>query len=331
MTEYIIRRILIALVTILITTMISFVIIQLPPGDFVTTYILRMESYGGTIGAEQAAHMRELYGLDQPIYVQYFKWVRNVARGRFGYSFERQRPVRDVIGDRLTLTMVVSLAAILLTWAIALPLGIYSAVRQYSIGDYIFTFLGFVGIATPSFLLALIVMYFGLTWFGANVGGLFSPEYVHAPWSWGKVMDLLRHLPIPAVILGLAGTATTMRVLRANLLDELGKPYVITARAKGLPEHRLILKYPVRVALNPFVSTVGYLLPYVVSGSIIVAMVLSLPTVGPVLLRSLTAQDMFLAGTIILLLSVATVIGTLLSDLLLVWLDPRIRTGGTER
>ncbi len=331
MLDYIVRRIFIGLVTILITTVIAFAIIQLPPGDFVTSYIIRIEAMGGTVGETQAAHLREIYGLDQPIYVQYYRWMRNVVRGRFGYSFERQRPVREVIGDRLGVTVVVSLAAVLLTWVLAVPIGIYSAVKQYSIGDYIFTFLGFIGIAVPSFLLALVVMYVALTQFGADVGGLYSTEYVHAPWSWAKFVDMLKHLPTAAIVLGIAGTATTIRVLRANLLDELGKPYVITARAKGLPEHRLILKYPVRVALNPFVSTVGYLFPYIVSGSIIVSLVLALPTVGPILLMSLLAQDMFLAGTIILLLSVTTVIGTFLSDLLLVWLDPRIRTGGVSR
>lgn len=327
MASYIVRRILIGVLTIWFITVISFAIIQLPPGDFVTTYITRIEAMGGTVSGERAEHLRDIYGLNQPIHIQYLKWVRNVAQGRFGYSFDRQRPVADVIGDRLGMTVVVSLAAVLLTWILALPIGIYSAVKQYSIGDYVFTFIGFIGVATPSFLLALIVMYFALTWFGADVGGLFSAEYIHAPWSWAKVIDLLKHLPVAALILGLAGTANTMRIVRANLLDELSKPYVITARAKGLPEWRLILKYPVRVALNPFISTVGYLLPYIVSGSVIVSMVLSLPTLGPILLISLQSQDMFLAGTIVLLLSTATVIGTFLSDMLLVWIDPRIRIG----
>lgn len=327
MASYIVRRILIGLLTIWFITVISFIIIQLPPGDYVTSYIIKIEQMGGSVGDERAEELRERYGLDQPLYVQYFKWVRNVAQGQFGYSFERQRPVADVIGDRLGMTVVVSLAAVLLTWVLALPIGIYSAVNQYSIGDYIFTFIGFIGVATPSFLLALVVMYFALTWFGADVGGLFSTEYIHAPWSVAKVVDMLKHLPVAAVILGLAGTANTIRIVRANLLDELSKPYVITARAKGLPEWRLILKYPVRVALNPFISTVGYLLPYIVSGSVIVSMVLSLPTLGPVLLIALQSQDMFLAGTIVLLLSTATVIGTFLSDMLLVWVDPRIRMG----
>jgi peptide/nickel transport system permease protein len=251
-----------------------------------------------------------------------------VMRGNFGVALEWQRPVAEVIGDRLWLTMVVSVAAILLTWGLALPIGIYSAVRQYSAGDYLATFVGFIGLAVPSFLLALVLMYLGFKYFGANIGGLFSDEFAEAPWSLAKAWDLAKHLPLPALILGLAGTAQLIRIMRANLLDELRKPYVVTARARGLPEYRVILKYPVRVALNPFASTIGYLLPYVVSGSIIVSLVLSLPTVGPLLLRALIAQDMFLAGTIVLLLGVMTVIGTFLSDLLLMWIDPRIRTAG---
>jgi peptide/nickel transport system permease protein len=243
-------------------------------------------------------------------------------------SMDWQRPVADVIGDRLALTVAVSLAAVAFTWALALPIGIYSAVRQYSVADYVLTVVGFLGLAIPSFLLALVVMYFSFVFFNANVGGLFSPEYVSAPWSPGRVWDLLKHLPLPALILAPAGTAQLIRIMRANLLDELGKPYVVTARAKGLSERRLILKYPVRVALNPFASTVGCLFPFIVSGSIIVSLVLSLPTVGPLLLKALVAQDMFLAGTIVLLLGVLTVIGTLVSDLLLLWIDPRIRQEG---
>jgi peptide/nickel transport system permease protein len=254
--------------------------------------------------------------------------MNQVVRGRFGVSLEWSRPVSEVIGDRLWLTMIVSVGAIILTWLLALPIGIYSAVRQYSVGDYVATFIGFVGLAIPSFMLALVLMYFGFTLFGASIGGLFSDEFVQAPWSWAKVWDMIKHLPLPALILGLGGTAQLIRIMRANLLDELRKPYVMTARARGVPERRVILKYPVRVALNPFASTVGYLLPYVVSGSIIVSLVLSLPTVGPLLLKSLVAQDMFLAGTIVLLLGVLTVVGTFLSDLLLLWIDPRIRMEG---
>ena len=328
MVNYIVRRILIAILTVWLISVISFVIIQLPPGDYITNYIADLQQMGGTIGKETAAQLREMYGLDQPMHVQYWKWISSMARGRFGYSFDLRMPVKEVIGDRLGLTMVLSLSAALLTWIVALPIGIYSAVRQYSIGDYIFTIIGFIGIATPAFLLALILMYLGFKWFDTDVGGLFSSEYLNAPWSWDRFIDLLKHLPLPAVILGLGASAQMIRIMRANLLDELRKPYVVTARAKGLSERRVIMKYPVRVALNPFASTIGYLLPQLVSGSVIVALVLALPTVGPVLLRSLQSQDMYLAGTIFLLMSSLTVLGTFLSDLLLIWLDPRIRVEG---
>jgi len=325
MIAYTVRRLLLALVTVWAISMLSFVIIQLPPGDFVDAYISRMSANGSAVSAEEAQSLRKLYGLDRPIYVQYAKWMSRVSEGDFGASMEWQRPVTEVIGDRLWLTMVVSVAAIVLTWGIALPIGVYSAVRQYSIGDYIFTFFGFIGLAVPNFLLALILMYFSFKLFDANVGGLFSAENQLAPWSWSKLVDLLKHLPLPAAILAVAGTAQLIRIMRANLLDELRKPYVVTARAKGLTETRVILKYPVRAALNPFASSIAYLFPYVVSGSIIVSLVLGLPTVGPLLLTSLIAQDMFLAGTIVLMLGVMTVIGTFLSDLLLMWIDPRIR------
>ncbi len=325
MIAYTVRRFLLAVVTIWAISVLSFVIIQLPPGDFVDAYISRMSANGSAVSAEEAQSLRKLYGLDRPIYVQYAKWMSRVSEGDFGASMEWQRPVTEVIGDRLWLTMVVSVAAIVLTWGIALPIGVYSAVRQYSIGDYIFTFFGFIGLAVPNFLLALILMYFSFKLFNANVGGLFSAENQLAPWSWSKLVDLLKHLPLPAAILAVAGTAQLIRIMRANLLDELRKPYVVTARAKGLTETRVILKYPVRAALNPFASSIAYLFPYVVSGSIIVSLVLGLPTVGPLLLTSLIAQDMFLAGTIVLMLGVMTVIGTFLSDLLLMWIDPRIR------
>ncbi len=325
MIAYTVRRLLLALVTVWAISVLSFVIIQLPPGDFVDAYISRMSANGSAVSAEEAQSLRKLYGLDRPIYVQYAKWMSRVSEGDFGASMEWQRPVTEVIGDRLWLTMVVSVAAIILTWGIALPIGVYSAVRQYSIGDYIFTFFGFIGLAVPNFLLALILMYFSFKLFDANVGGLFSAENQLAPWSWSKLVDLLKHLPLPAAILAVAGTAQLIRIMRANLLDELRKPYVVTARAKGLTETRVILKYPVRAALNPFASSIAYLFPYVVSGSIIVSLVLGLPTVGPLLLTSLIAQDMFLAGTIVLMLGVMTVIGTFLSDLLLMWIDPRIR------
>jgi peptide/nickel transport system permease protein len=325
---YLGRRLILAVLTVWAISILSFVIIQLPPGDYITAYVAQLSASGGFISQAEADALREEYGLDRPLHVQYLRWMGMVVRGNFGVSLEWLRPVSEVIGDRLWLTMVVSVAAIVLTWGLALPIGIYSAVRQYSLGDYVATLIGFIGLAVPSFMLALVLMYLGFTLFNANIGGLFSDEFAQAPWSLAKVWDLAKHLPLPALILGLAGTAQLIRIMRANLLDELGKPYVMTARARGLAETRVILKYPVRVALNPFASTIGYLLPYVVSGSIIVSLVLSLPTVGPLLLKALVAQDMFLAGTIVLLLGVMTVIGTFVSDLLLLWIDPRIRLEG---
>jgi peptide/nickel transport system permease protein len=322
---YIGRRALLAVFTVWAISVLSFAIIQLPPGDYVTSYIAQMASMGSVVSEEEAQTLRIQYGLGEPMYVQYLKWMKQVVQGNFGMSMEWRRPVGEVIGERLWLTVVVSVAALILTWGLALPIGIYSAVRQYSVGDYIATFIGFIGLAVPNFLLALVILYGGFVLFNANIGGLFSPELQDAPWTSAKVWDLLKHLPIPALILGLAGTAQQIRIMRANLLDELRKPYVVTARSKGLAEARVILKYPVRVALNPFASTIGYTLPYIVSGSIIVSLVLGLPTVGPLLLKALIAQDMFLAGTIVLLLGVMTVIGTLVSDVLLVWIDPRIR------
>jgi peptide/nickel transport system permease protein len=328
MLAYLLRRSILAILTMWAVSVLSFVVIQLPPGDYITSYIAEMSASGSFVSQQEAEALREQYGLNRPLYVQYIRWMQMVFQGNFGMALEYGRPVSEVIGDRLWLTMVVSVAAIIFTWIVALPIGIYSAVRQYSIGDYIATFVGFIGLAVPSFMLALILMYLGFTMFNANIGGLFTEELAEAPWSLAKLWDLTKHLPLPALILGLAGTAQLIRIMRANLLDELGKPYVVTARARGLSEKRLIVKYPVRVALNPFASTIGYLLPYVVSGSIIVSLVLSLPTVGPLLLKSLVAQDMFLAGTIVLMLGVMTVLGTFLSDLLLIWIDPRIRFEG---
>jgi peptide/nickel transport system permease protein len=328
MLSYLARRVALGLLTIWVVSVLSYVIIELPPGDFVSTYIARLESQGTTVSQAQAALMRAEYGLDQPIVVRYVKWIQQVVRGNFGMSLDYGQPVANIIGDRLALTIVVTLAAILFTWVVALPIGIYSAVRQYSVADYFFTFVGFLGLAVPSFLLALVLMYFGVVVLHAPVGGFFSPDFVDAPWTWAKVWDLLKHLPLPALVLGFAGTAQLIRIMRANLLDELRKPYVVTARAKGLSEWRVILKYPVRVALNPFASTIGFLFPQVVSGSIIVSLVLSLPTVGPVLLNALLGQDMFLAGTIVLMIGALTVVGMLISDLILVWLDPRVRLIG---
>ncbi len=327
MLAYLLRRLGLAAITIFAITLVTFMILHLPPGDFVDAYAAQAAASGTAISAAEADALRLAYGLNQPVYIQYFKWLGMISSGNFGRSFEYGRPVTEVIGDRLWLTILLSLGSIMLTWGLALPIGIYSAVRQYSIGDYVFTFLGFAGLAVPNFLLALIVMYFGLRWFNMSVGGLFSADQQLAPWSWAKVYDLIWHLPVPMLILSLAGTAQLVRIMRANLLDELRRPYVMTARARGLPERKVIFRYPVRAALNPFASTIGYLLPLTVSGGVIISVVLSLPTVGPVLLRALLSQDMLLASTIILLLGVLTVIGTLLSDLLLMWIDPRIRLG----
>ena len=327
MLAYAARRLVLAIFTLWTVTVLSFIIIQLPPGDFVDAYMAQLSATQSNVSEQHFEALRRQYALDRPMHEQYLKWMSGIFRGDFGTSMMWRKSVLDVIGDRLAMTMVLSLGAIILTWAIALPIGIYSAVRQYSIGDYVFTFIGFVGLGVPSFLLALVLMYFSFTLFDSDIGGLFSPEYQLEPWSWGKVKDLIYHLPLPAIIIGLSGTAELIRVMRANLLDELRKPYVITARAAGMSERSLVLKYPVRVALNPFASTVGYLLPYILSGSVIVSVVLSLPTLGPLLLGSLVAQDMFLAGTIVMMLGALTVIGTFLSDLLLMWIDPRIRFG----
>jgi peptide/nickel transport system permease protein len=330
MVSYLARRLMLAVLTCVFISIATFAIIHLPPGDYVSTYVAEMAASGSSMTQEEADVLRHQYGLDQPLPVQYLKWVSLAIQGNFGMSMEWHRSVYDVIGDRLLLTMVVSAAAVLTTWVLALPIGVYTAVRQHSVSDYVFTLLGFIGLAVPSFLIALVLMYIGFRYFGTTVGGLFSPEYEEAPWSWGRVGDLVWHLPLPAIILGLGSTAQVMRVMRANLLDELRKPYLITALARGMPLWRAILKYPVRVALNPFISTIGYILPYVVSGSVIVSLVLGLPTVGPVLYKSLVAQDLFLAGSIVLMLGTLTVIGTLLSDLLLVAIDPRIRLGGSR-
>ncbi len=326
MMRFLVNRLLLAFLTIFMISLVSFLIIQLPPGDYVTSYVARLRDSGDQALIAQAESMRVLYGLDKPVLVQYFRWISQFIRGDFGISMLYDQPVTQVIGTRLGMTVIVTLGAIFVTWLLALPIGIYSAVKQYSPGDYLATFIGFLGLAVPDFLFALVIMYLAFKWFDKNVGGLFSSvEMYLAPWNWNKVADLLSHLWLPALILGLSGTARLIRIMRNNLLDEIGKPYVITARAKGLPEWKVIIKYAVRVALNPFVSTIGYILPDIVSGSIIVAIVLGLPTVGPTLYSALISQDMFLAGAIIMLIGVMTVIGTLLSDLLLVLVDPRIR------
>ena len=301
-------------------------LIQLPPGDYVTTYIATLAASNEVVDRQAAADLRARFGLDQPMIIQYWKWITNVVlRGDFGLSFEWQQPVSELIWERMALTLVLTLSTLLLTWAIALPVGVFSAVKKYSIGDYVVTFVSFLGLAIPSFLLALVLMYVAAVHFGQSVGGLFSEPYQNAPWSWDKVVDLMQHLWIPVVILAVSGTASLIRVMRANMLDELNRPYVTTARAKGLSEFTLLVKYPMRLALNPFISTIAWLLPNLVSGSIIVAIVLSLPTAGPLLLQSLMSQDMYLAGAFILLICTLTVIGALVSDILLALVDPRIR------
>jgi len=322
---YIFRRFLIMIPTLFVISVISFCIIQLPPGDYLTSYIANLQETGETADEAVVESLRARYGLDKPWSVQYWIWICGVLRGDFGQSFSMNRPVKDLIWERLGLTAAISFCTILFTWCVAIPIGIYSATHQYKASDYLFTFLGFIGMATPSFMIALVLMNLAQNQWGWNVGGLFSESYMDAPWTWDKARDLLQHIWVPVVVLGIGGTAGMIRTVRANLLDQLEMPYVVTARASGLSERRLLLKYPVRVAINPVISTVGWLLPGLVSGSIIVAMVLSLPTTGPLLLKALMEQDMYLAGSFVLLLSTLTVIGTLLSDILLAWVDPRIR------
>lgn len=326
MLAFIAKRLLWMLPFLVAISFLSFVLIQLPPGDYVTTYIATLAASNEVVDQNTAADLRNRFGLDQPMVVQYWKWISNVVfRGDFGISFEWQQPVSELIWERMALTLLLTFSALLVTWGVALPVGVFSAVKKYSIGDYLVTFMSFVGLAIPSFLLALVLMYVAAVHFGQSVGGLFSEQYLTAPWSIDKVIDLLEHLWIPVVILAVSGTASLIRVMRANLLDELNKPYVTTARAKGLSEFTLLVKYPVRLALNPFISTIAWLLPNLVSGSIIVAIVMSLPTAGPLLLQSLMSQDMYLAGAFILLICALTVIGSLVSDILLALVDPRIR------
>ena len=326
MLSFIFKRLLWMLPFLVAISFLSFVLIQLPPGDYVTNYIATLAASNEVIDRNTAAELRNRFGLDQPMVVQYWKWISHIVlHGDFGLSFEWQQPVGDLIWERMALTLVLTFSALLVTWGVALPVGVFSAVKKYSIGDYVVTFLSFLGLAIPSFLLALVLMYVAAVEFGKDVGGMFSEQYLTAPWSMDKVVDLLGHLWIPVVILAVSGTASLIRVMRANMLDELHKPYVTTARAKGLSEFHLLIKYPVRLALNPFISTIAWLLPNLVSGSIIVAVVMSLPTAGPLLLQSLMSQDMYLAGAFILLICILTVLGSLVSDILLALVDPRIR------
>jgi peptide/nickel transport system permease protein len=329
MLQYIARRVLLMIPTLIVISIISFTIIQLPPGDFLSSYVAGLQAQGDTVDAEEIAALEEQYGLNQPVYVQYYKWISGILlRGDWGRSFEWNKPVSELIWDRLGVTMLISLMTILLSWAIAIPAGVYSATHQYSFLDYFMSFISFFGLGTPSFLIALIALWVGLAVFGVNISGLYSERFLNAPWSIEKVLDMLSRIWLPVVILAIDNTASVIRTLRANLLDELNKPYVETARAKGVQETALIWKYPVRVALNPFFSTVGWTLAALVSGETLVSVVLSYQTSGPLLLRALTSQDMYLAGSFVMMLSVLTVIGTLISDILLAWADPRIRMEG---
>lgn len=325
MMGFCLRRIMYMIPTLFLVSIVTFIIIQLPPGDYLDSLAADM----GESGSDNTAiveTLRQQYGLGQPMYIQYYKWMNGILlHGNFGISFEKNVLVTDLIWDRLGWTFGISLLTLLFIWLTALPIGIYSAVRKYSFGDYTATFLGFIGLAVPNFLLALVMMYVSFKYFGQSVGGLVSPEYIEAPWDINKILDLLKHIWMPIVVVGTSGAAALIRIMRANLLDELYRPYVATARAKGMSEFQLLMKYPVRVALNPFISTIGWILPSLVSGEIIVAVVMNLPTTGPLLLRALLVQDMYLAGSLILIVSLLTVIGTLISDLLLAWIDPRIR------
>jgi len=329
MLSYLVRRFLYMIAIVWVTSVVTFLIIQLPAGDFVVHLASHYAQTGQEVEEAQLANLRRRFGLDQPVYVQYLRWARNLLEGNFGWSFQYGQPVGRLIGERVGLTAMISIATLLFVYLVAIPIGVYSATHQYSLGDYSFMFVGFLGMSLPSFLLALILMYIFLN-AGISVGGLFSPEYMRASWSINKFVDLLKHLPLPILIIGTAGTAGLIRIMRASVLDEVGKQYVITARAKGLPELRLLFKYPVRVALNPIASTIGWELPYIVSGGVITEMVLNLPTTGPMLFGALMTEDMFLASSLLLFLSVLTVIGTFISDIVLVIVDPRIRFTGRE-
>src|SRR5690606_28167764 len=324
MWNYALRRLVYMFVTLWVLSFVVFVIIQLPPGDYLSSYIASRQAQGDSFDDAAIAALRRQYGLDGPFIYQYWKWITNFLQGDMGRSFEWNQPVTTLLGERLPLTVVLSVSTLVLTYAIAIPIGVYSALKQYSIGDYVFSTIGFIGLAIPIFMLALILMYLFFKCFGLSVGGLFSDEYATAPWSLAKVGDLINHLWIPMIVIGTAGTAGLIRIMRGSLLDELGKQYVVTARAKGVRERRLIFRYPVRIAINPIVSTIGWQLPNIVSGETIVAIVLSLPTTGPLLFRALLSQDMYLAGSIVLMLGVLTLIGTFISDVLLVIVDPRI-------
>ncbi len=325
MLSYVIRRLVYMVIILVMVSVVGYTIIELPPGDYVTSYITQLEATGQRVGEEMVQALRRQYGLDLPIYLRYFKWVWKMLHGDFGMSFQWNKPVAELVAERLPMTVMISIITLFATYVVAIPIGIYSATHQYSLSDYGFTTIGFVGLATPNFLLALILMYLFYTNFGLSIGGLFSAEFVREGWSFAKFVDMLKHLPVPIIVIGTAGTAGLIRVMRGCLLDELRKQYVITARAKGVKERALLFKYPVRVAINPIISTIGWILPAIVSGETITAIVLSLPTTGPLLFSALLSQDMYLGASIVVLLTFLTVLGTLISDILLVWIDPRIR------
>lgn len=325
MLVFIVRRILLMIPTLLAVSLISFFIIEAPPGDYMDAYVNQLIQQQQAVDPVEIAALRERYGLNEPVHVRYVRWMGNVLQGDLGRSLEWNQPVTKLIADRLPWSLAISLASLILAYAIAIPIGIYSATKQYSIGDYVFTVIGFLGLAIPNFLLALLILWYYFQATGNVAVGLFSDEYAVAPWSFGKFIDLLKHIWLPAIVVGTAGTAGLIRVMRANLLDELERPYVMVARAKGLPENKLLVKYPFRIAMNPVVSTIGWTLPTLVNGELLASLVLGLPTIAPLFVGALLSQDMFLAGSIVMILSSLTLIGTLVSDILLAWLDPRIR------
>ena len=326
MISFVIRRVISFIPLLAIISVVSFTLIELPPGDFLTTYIHELEEQGTQLSEVEIENLTAFYGLDKPVHTRYLKWISNILlRGNLGWSFRFGRPVSIVIRERLATTILLSLTTLLFTYLAAVPIGVLSAVRQYSLVDYLFTFIGFVGLALPNFLLALVLLWIAFKYFGIAITGLFSPEYVGAVWSIGKIIDLLKHIWVAVIVIGTAGMAGLIRVLRGMLLDELSKQYVVTARAKGLTEMRLLFRYPVRVSLNPIISGIGWLLPAIISGATITSIVLNLPTMGPILLTALMSQDMYLAGSVVMLLSVLVLLGNLISDILLAWIDPRIR------
>lgn len=325
MWAFILRRVLLMAPTLLVVSVISFLIIEAPPGDFMDSYVNALLQEQEAVDPAEIESLRKRYGLDSPTYVRYFRWLGNIMQGNLGRSLEWNQPVSKLIADRLPWSLAISVASFFLAYAIAIPIGLYSATRQYSVGDYFFTLIGFIGLATPNFLLALLILWYYFVATGNVAVGLFSDEYLIAPWSFAKFIDLLKHLWLPALVVGTAGTAGLIRVMRANLLDELERPYVMVARSKGLSEGKLLVKYPFRIAMNPVASTIGWTLPTLVNGELLASLVLGLPTIAPLFVGALLSQDMFLAGSVVMILSTLTLVGTLLSDIVLAWLDPRIR------